>query len=253
MENKSKTVKAKRFYKIGEIVWVVGEKQEGKVKSINKESHEVTVTVKKGNLIEELTVKMWEIDKLKYKAKEESVKFKKLTITKNNDLFFAKVKEDAIIPKKAGEEEAGYDVWACLESKIIDDKKIYEFLLPRLKPTLVPTGIATCVERGFYLNFANERGSTGKYGMLILSGIVDSSYRGEVFVNITPLYKNVLITSEVSEVEETDDLILYPYSKAICQLIDYRIGESIPSEITYEKLKSIPSKRGIGALGSSNH
>jgi dUTPase len=238
--------KQKRFYKVNEIIWIVGEKKEGKIKSINREKLKVTVEVDG----KELELDLWSIDKLKYKAKEEFVKAKKSN-KKQDDLFFAKVRTHARIPKKAGEEEAGYDVWSCLEPREIEGKDVFELYLPRFKPTLIPTGIATCVNKKFYLNFSNERGSTGKYGMLVLSGIIDSTYRGEVFVNITPLYKDVLITSEVSDVEETDNLIMYPYSKAICQMIDYRIGESKPSVITYEELKSIPSSRGDGKLGSS--
>lgn len=248
MENKTK-----RYYKVNEIVWVVGRKKEGRVKFIDKDAKKVTVTIKEGKVIEEVTVDLWEIDKLKYSALENLSTKASKQFSKQDDLFFAKVKNGAKIPKKAGDGEAGYDVWSCLESKIIEGKEIFEMFLPRFKPNLIPTGIATCVDKKFYLNFSNERGSTGKYGMLVLSGIIDSTYRGEVFVNITPLYKDVLITSEVLEIEETDDLILYPYSKAICQMIDYRVGESKPSVITYEELKAIPSSRGDKKLGSSGN
>lgn len=243
--------KKKRYYKEGQIVWSIELKKPVKVKSVNKDALTITVTEEKNGEIFEHTFPLWRVDVLKYKAKE---KLKKENKKREKQLLFAKVKENARIPKKAADTEAGYDVWACLEpTKDENGKDVYELFLPRFKPTLVPTGIATCVGKTFYLNFANERGSTGKLGMLVLSGIVDSSYRGEVFVNITPIYKDVLITSEVDEVEENDDLILYPYSKAICQLIDYRTANLEPVEITYEELKAIPSNRGTGALGSSGH
>lgn len=240
----------RRYYRKDEVVWVISEKKEGTIKSIDKENLKVAVEVDG----KELVLDLWGIDKLKYKAKEKLLSSKKETKATNNDLFFSKVKENARIPEKAGEDEAGYDVWACIEPHSVKDgKDLYEILLPKLQPTLIPTGIATCVPSGSYLNFANERGSTGKYGMLVLSGIIDSTYRGEVFVNITPLYKDVLITSEVDEIVEHEKVIFYPYSKAICQMIDYNTSGLKPSVIAYDDLKAIPSTRGTGKLGSSGN
>ena len=45
--------------------------------------------------------------------------------------------------------------------------------------------------------------------------------------------------------------IIYPYSKAIAQLIVHEVPKMNVKEISYEELKAIPSKRGTGALGSS--
>ena len=51
--------------------------------------------------------------------------------------------------------------------------------------------------------------------------------------------------------DDAIDPIIYPYSKAIAQLIVHEVPVMNQYEITYEELKSIPSKRGTGALGSS--
>lgn len=254
MENKTK-----RFYKVGQMVWSVVLKKEVKVKAIDKEKKEIVVTEKNGKEITEHTYKLWEVDVLKYQAKEKLAKKYAWSKGKEKEepLYFARVEENATIPKKASEDEAGYDVWAFIEGVEVDEgdgkKIVHELFLPHLKPTMIRTGIATCVKEKFYLNFANERGSTGKHGMLVLSGIVDSTYRGEVFINICPLYKNVLITSEVTEIEETQETILYPYSKAICQMIDYKTARLKPKVIDFDKLQAIPSSRGEGKLGSSGH
>src|SRR5690554_1781786 len=104
MENKTK-----RFYKVGEVVWVIGERKEGEIKSINKDSLEAVVLVDN----KEQTVKLWEIDKLKYKAKERLVKRKRRS-NKIPTVYFAKVREDAIIPSKR-DEDAGYDLYANIE------------------------------------------------------------------------------------------------------------------------------------------
>ena len=242
------TKKGKRFYKLNETVWIIDEKTHGVVNHINLD--DLTMTVEyvdtKTKETKQVTDKLWKFDKLKYARKRELEKEKRF-------LNFAKVKDNARIPKRGRYGDAGYDMWACLEPVEKDGKETHELLLKKMQSNLVPTGIATSVNSKYYLNVSNERGSTGKLGMLLLSGIVDSNYRGEIFVNIVPLFKDVLITSEVSEVVEEDNLIKYPYSKAICQLIPYKLANISPREITYAELQNIPSERGDNALGSSNH
>ncbi|MGD1416509.1 dUTP diphosphatase [Bacillus stercoris] len=240
MENKKK-----RFYKVGEIVWVVDQKKEGRVLSINRD--EKTATVQMDN--EELVLEFWKIDKLKYKAKEKLVKEKKKAKSVPT-IYFAKVREDAIIPSKRTE-DAGYDIYANIEPKTVDGKEVRELYCGVLETTLVPTGIAMALPDTHYFNVKHERGSTGKISMSVLAGVVDSGYRGEVFVAITPLYKDVVITNEVESVEETDSLILYPYSKAIAQGTVDLVPKVHIEEISFEDLKKMSSERGDTKLGQS--
>jgi len=247
--------KTKRFYKVGEMVWVIGEKKEGKVKSINKDTLEVTVTIKEGSVIETVTLKMWEIDKLKYKAKEELASKKvKNFVSKGVTVYFAKVRPDAVIPSKR-DEDAGFDLYANVEASTIMDKDgvrtLHEIHCPAFKTTLVPTGIATALPKTHYLNCKHERGSTGKISMSVLAGVVDSGYRGEIFIAITPLHKDILITSEVTETEVGENVILYPYSKAIAQGTVDPVPQVIVEEISFEDLKNIKSERGDTKLGQS--
>lgn len=242
MQSKKKT---KRYYKIREVVWVIPDKKEGTVLSINKEDKEVTLNV--GG--KEKTLKLWEIDKLKYEPKKRLIRQKRRK-RRMPTVYFAKVKEDAIIPTKR-DEDAGYDIYACVEGREVDGKIIHEIYCPAHKTTLVPTGIAMALPKTYYFNTKHERGSTGKLAMSVLAGVVDSGYRGEIFIALTPLHKDVLITSEVSEVEEGEDVILYPYSKAIAQGTIDLVPQVNIKEITYEELKNIKSERGTGALGAS--
>jgi dUTP pyrophosphatase len=257
MENKKK-----RFYKVGETVWVVSEKKEGKVKSINTKDKEVTVSV--GN--KELTLELWAIDKLKYKAKEDLVKSK--TKAKNNgktdellelihkifypEVFFAKVRETAIIPSKR-KEDAGYDIYANLENfkRETEEGEVFEIECPVLATTLVPTGLATAMPNTHYLNLKHERGSTAVQSMGVLAGVVDSGFRNEMFIALTPMRKPVIITSAVDKVEENDTHILYPYSKAIAQGTVDLVPDAKVTEITYEALQAIESERGMTMLGQS--
>jgi len=267
--------KAKRFYKVNEVVWVIAEKKEGKILSIDKEKVEAVVDVEG----KEVKAKLWEIDKLKYKAKDkffkdnpEKAKKVKSNLTVNAEgidvaelhrkvqelydiimhpeVYFAKVRPEGIIPTKRTE-DAGWDFYACVEPKEIDDEEVFELYLPAFKTTLVPTGVASALPVTHYLNSKHERGSTAKPAMAVLAGVIDSGYRGEIFLALTPLHKDVLITSEVDSVEYHENMILYPYSKAVAQGTIDLVVEPIIKEIPYAELQKIESERGDTKLGQS--
>ena len=105
---------------------------------------------------------------------------------KELEIIFAKVKENAIIPSKE-EENAGFDVYACWDGVEKKDKII--------KPhttKLIPTGIACALPINYYFQ-VEERGSTGSKGIKKSAGVVDSGYRGEIFVAISNVNDKYLI------------------------------------------------------------
>ena len=173
------------------------------------------------------------------------------------EVKFAKIRPEAIIPSKL-DEDMGFDIYACFEEDYI-----------AIKPhetKLIPTGIASSCdsEYGFVLR---ERGSTGSKGIALRAGVIDSGYRNEWFVGLTNTTDKVLFISKLEEEETlkdyylidkddpylflTDDII-YPYTKAIAQALLVPVPKVAVDEIPYEKLKEIPSERGMGKLGSSN-
>lgn len=82
--------------------------------------------------------------------------------------------------------------------------------------------------------------------------VVDSGYRGEIFIPINNTgNKTIVITKNNKQDLTFNNAIIYPYEKAIAQLILVPVPKSRVKEISYEDLKNIPSKRGAGALGSS--
>lgn len=95
-----------------------------------------------------------------------------------NDIKFAKVKESAIIPSKELE-NAGYDIYACWEGMEKSDR-----IIKPHQTKLIPTGIACALPVEYYFQ-VEERGSTGSKGIKKSAGVVDSGYRGEIFVAIT--------------------------------------------------------------------
>src|SRR5574344_1522646 len=155
---------------------------------------------------------------------------------------FAKTRPDAIIPTRE-EGNAGFDIYACFDEN--------NLVINPLETKLIPTGIASACDNGFYFQ-AEERGSTGSKGIKKSAGVIDSSYRGEIFIAITNCHsKPLLISKETDTSALTDDYIVYPYSKAIAQLILHEVINTDVEEYTYEELKTIPSNRGCGMLGST--
>lgn len=168
---------------------------------------------------------------------------------KGNKLYWTKVKPNAIIPTK-DKENAGYDIYPCFE----DD---YIIIRPH-HTKLIPTGIVCAVRDCYYLQ-VQERGSTGSIGMKYGAGVIDSGYRGEIFIAITNTNEvPVMIAreadkkmTEIDAILNETNAILYPYEKAIAQLVVHRVLDMDEQEISYDELKSIPSKREGGKLGSS--
>ena len=178
---------------------------------------------------------------------------------------FAKVREDAIIPSKE-EGNAGYDVYANFEED-------YMIIKP-LETAMIPTGIASAFSSD-YVVVLMERGSTGSKGMARRAGVVDSNFRSEWIAMITNSSNNPLIISKLTleeliekygnensddvSIKDSDDTIslyltnptIYPYNKAICQALILPSPTLGVAEISYEELKTIPSNRGDGMLGSS--
>lgn len=99
---------------------------------------------------------------------------------------FAKVRENAIIPSKSIE-NAGYDIYGIFEGNN-DENRIVRPHTTKL----IPTGIACALPSKYYFQ-VEERGSTGSKGIKKSAGVIDSGYRGEIFIAITNSNNNYLI------------------------------------------------------------
>jgi dUTP pyrophosphatase len=158
------------------------------------------------------------------------------------NLFWAKLKESAIIPTKRPE-DAGYDIYANFDEESIT-------IQPH-ETKMIPTGIASAFPQG-YVCILKERGSTGSKGIGQRCGVVDSGYRGEYFVAVTNHNDKPLVITKTPDKHNADNEVIYPYSKAICQAILVAIPEFESKEIAYAELQEIKSERGTGKIGSSN-
>lgn len=158
-----------------------------------------------------------------------------------------KLKEEAIIPSKR-QEDAAYDLYAIFDEdfKILMPGEIY----------MAPTGLSIEIPQDWVFYIA-ERGSTGSKGISRRCGVVDSGYRGEIFVPLNNTSNKPVIFAikegpfladflEEKGLQGTD-VVVYPQSKAIAQgMIMY-----VPHVDVEEVQELGESDRGDGALGSS--
>lgn len=158
----------------------------------------------------------------------------------DNVLLFAKTHQDAIIPSK-DYENAGYDIYASFDE--------VEVIVYPNQIKMISTGIASALSPKYVL-IGKERGSTGTKGMAMRCGVIDASYRGEIFIPINNTGNKPIVITKQPE-RDYGDAIIYPYTKAIAQLLLVPVPEVEVKEITYDDLLQIPSARGTGSLGSS--
>lgn len=159
----------------------------------------------------------------------------------NEKVYFAKVKEEAIMPSKR-EEDGAFDIYACFEDDYL--------LLDPHETKLVSTGIASAFSAD-YVAILKERGSTGTKGMGQRCGVIDSGYRGEWFIPITNHNDQPLIIAKAHVAKHFEHALVYPYEKAIAQCLMVVVPKLAIEEITHETLLKFESERGVGALGSS--
>jgi len=166
------------------------------------------------------------------------------------EINFAKVHPDAIIPSK-DKENAGYDIYARFDNERI--------LIYPGDTIMIPCGIASSFSDG-YVMILKERGSTGTKGIGQRSGVIDSGYRNEWLCPITNHnHFKILVISKLPEQEyytkyqdiTPEEIIFYPYTKAICQALLLSVPDTEVTELSYEELQKIPSKRQGGKLGST--
>ena len=89
-----------------------------------------------------------------------------------------KLKENAVIPKRATDGSAGADLYACIDEPVVIEPS---------QLVKIPTGIAIELQRPDLGAFLFARSGLGvKYGITLSNGVgvVDSDYRGEICVGL---------------------------------------------------------------------
>lgn len=136
-----------------------------------------------------------------------------------------KTHELAVIPKRNNPTDAGADLCS-----------VEHITIPPLSRKLIGTGICIQVPEGFYARIAPRSGLAVKYGVDVLAGVCDSSYRGEIKVVLHN-------TDREKDFEVT-------YGDKIAQLIIEQ-HFNFPFEEVEELSKSTRGNKGFGSSDNS--
>ena len=85
-------------------------------------------------------------------------------------------REDAVIPKKATESAAGYDLFAWVK-----DSYDEQTLIAPHSTLIVPTGLNVNIPNGYEIQIRPRSGMAAKFGVTVLNtpGTIDSDYCGD--------------------------------------------------------------------------
>ena len=142
------------------------------------------------------------------------------------ELPILRLREDAVVPRRAYEHDAGLDLAACERVELGPGER-----------ALVPTGLAVAIPEG-HAGFVQPRsGLATRHGITIVNtpGLVDSGYRGELRV--------ILLNTD-----RRDTFVVEPGMR-IAQLVVVPIPSVEPVEV-----EALPdSERGVRGFGSTAH
>lgn len=140
-----------------------------------------------------------------------------------------KIRENAKLPVRAHQTDAGMDLFFCPEN----DKSV------ALEPSmsgLFQTGLKIQVPEGYMLEIKNKSGVASKKQLVTGACVVDSGYNGEVFVNLHNIGFQIQIIESGQKIAQA---VLVPV--ILPELI----------EILEDNVYGQETSRGIGSLGST--
>ena len=123
-------------------------------------------------------------------------------------LKIKKLTDSAIVPSYAYLDDAGFDLYTNEDITLGNGKR-----------SIISTGIAMEIPKGYAGLIWDKSGLSTKHGLKTLGGVVDSGYRGEIKVGMvnlgdTPytfrtgekIAQMIIQRKEVCEIEESDEL-----------------------------------------------
>lgn len=146
-------------------------------------------------------------------------------------LLFKHLSPSATTPRRAKEDDAGYDLFADLgfgeEVKLFPQNRI-----------LVKTNVAACPPEGSYIRVAPRSGLAVKHGIMTLAGVVDRGYRDGIGV--------LLYNSGTAAV-------VFKHGDAIAQAVVEQLAPIVEvKSIPYGSHEELPaSDRGKDGFGST--
>lgn len=171
---------------------------------------------------------------------------------------------DVKLPERGSEEAAGIDIFIPSYNELFEEdfnkmncnprepdfKPEYGFgygtirvpdtgpfiHIPPHRRVVVPTGLRMKVEPGTYLEVANRGSMAAKHGLIFGAHIIDSDYRGNVFINLI----------NTSEVQQRLD-----FGQKLAQILHKSVLMSEIELVSNEEYNKQRTSRGEGALGST--
>jgi dUTP pyrophosphatase len=138
-------------------------------------------------------------------------------------IFFKRLTPDAIAPTQQTDGAAGFDLHALTDVTLYPGER-----------SLVKTGIAVQIPKGYVGMVCSRSGLALKHGVFVLNapGIVDSDYRGDVGVILMNMggYEYTVLSGD-----------------RIAQLVIAPIGKSVVMEVS----ELDDTQRGAGGFGST--
>jgi dUTPase len=154
------------------------------------------------------------------------------------EVLFTKTDERAIEPKNAYGNDAGWD-------------------LPVLNDTMIPegggvdvrTGLAVAIPDGYYGRIVARSSTMRKRGLMVLEGIIDAGFRGELFSYVY-MPVGVLIPGQVlPDVNQMVNSKIIKAGESVAQLIVQRC-EPVYWTFRKELPESTRGEKGFGSSGN---
>jgi dUTP pyrophosphatase len=136
-------------------------------------------------------------------------------------LKIKKLHPDAVIPKYAHDNDAGFDLYT-----------VEQFELEPGERKSVPLGLALEIPDGYVGLIWDKSGLSHKYGIKSFGGVVDAGYRGEIHAGIMNL---------------SDKFFSFEKGQKIAQLLIQKV-----ERVDFEEVQDLSATdRGMGGFGSS--
>lgn len=139
---------------------------------------------------------------------------------------FKKLSEHATMPTKAHRDDAGYDLYACLNEDMI--------FIPPHQTIKIPTDIAMQIPEGYFGAIYARSGLASKNGLRPCQGtsVIDCGYIGNIYI---PLHNDTNVDQVVHNGERIAQMIVQSYLQ-----FDFEEVEELDE-----------TDRGDGGFGSS--
>ena len=151
------------------------------------------------------------------------------------NLKVVKVREDARLPTRAYQTDAGMDLYYCPNGERARLVHAEGLAIGARESVLIPTGLKVDVPYGHMLEIKNKSGIAFKRQLVVGACVVDPGYTGEVYVN---LHNIGLKTQYLKPGDKIAQAVLLPVFH--CNI------EEVSEEAFVEK-----SQRGQGGFGST--